>query len=102
MPNPARIAVLLDYQNVWLVGHGQYGRGCESFQSVPEPAKLADLIASRRDVPSKATAIGVFRGRPDPGMSRGQRPRMTSRHRIGSEIRGSACSDGPSPTAAGR
>ena len=66
MPNPARIAVLLDYQNVWLVGHAQYGRGCETFQGVPEPAKLADLIASRRDVPSKVTAIGVFRGRPDP------------------------------------
>jgi len=56
----------LDYQNVWLVGHAQYGRGCETFQGVPEPAKLADLIASRRDVPSKVTAIGVFRGRPDP------------------------------------
>jgi hypothetical protein len=36
MPNPARIAVLLDYQNVWLVGHAQYGRGCETFQGVPE------------------------------------------------------------------
>jgi hypothetical protein len=65
-PNPARIAVLLDYQNVLQRGHWLYGRGKEPYQCVPEPALVADLLARRRRVPSEATSILVFRGRPNP------------------------------------
>ena len=62
-PNPARIAVLLDYQNVLQRGHWLYGRGKEPYQCVPEPALVADLLARRRRVPSEATSILVFRDR---------------------------------------
>jgi hypothetical protein len=33
---------------------------------VPDPARLADLIATRRRRPSTAAAVCVYRGRPDP------------------------------------
>jgi hypothetical protein len=36
------------------------------FASAPEPSLVADLLASKRDRPSKTTSILVFRGRPDP------------------------------------
>jgi len=60
------VAVLLDFQNVHLVGHGLFGGGLEPHRCVPDPARLADLIASRRRRPSTAAAIRVYRGRPDP------------------------------------
>jgi hypothetical protein len=69
-PEPARIAVLLDFENVHRVGHGLYGRGKEKYQCVPEPALIADKIAGRRKVPSVATSIQVFRGRPNPAFER--------------------------------
>ena len=65
-PDKARVAVFLDYQNVLQRGHGLYGRGKESNQCVPEPALVADMLASKRHVPSEAISILVFRGRPDP------------------------------------
>jgi hypothetical protein len=63
---PENIAVLLDFQNVHLTGHGLYGGGSESYRCVPDPARLADLITGRRKRPSAATAVHVYRGRPDP------------------------------------
>lgn len=62
----ARVAVLLDFENVHRVGHGLYAHGREIYQCVPEPSLIADLIAKRRNVPSTVTSIQVFRGRPNP------------------------------------
>ncbi|MGI8448218.1 MAG: NYN domain-containing protein [Streptosporangiaceae bacterium] len=62
-----RVAVLLDFQNVHLVGHGIFSRGIEAHRCVLNPGRLADLIASKRRRPSVAAAVRVFRGRPDPG-----------------------------------
>ena len=61
-----RIAVLLDFQNVHLVGRSLFDSGRELHRCVPDPARIADLIASRRRRPSTATAIRAYRGRPDP------------------------------------
>jgi NYN domain len=61
-----RIAVFLDFQNVHLVGRGLFDSGCELHRCVPDPVRIADLIASRRKRPSTAEAIRVYRGRPDP------------------------------------
>jgi hypothetical protein len=63
---PEDVAILLDFQNVHLTGHGLYGGGSEPYRHVPDPARLADLIASRRNRPSTASAVYVYRGRPDP------------------------------------
>ena len=63
---PESIAVLLDFQNVHLTGHGIFGYGCEPYRCVPDPVRLADLIASRRNRPSRAAVVQVYRGRPDP------------------------------------
>lgn len=63
---PERVAVFLDFQNVHLTGHGLYGGGREPYRCVPDPARLADLIATRRKRASEATAVRVYRGRPDP------------------------------------
>lgn len=63
---PEDIAVFLDFQNVHLTGHSLYGGGSEPYRCVPDPARLADLIAARRRRPSKAAAVCVYRGRPDP------------------------------------
>jgi len=60
------IAVFIDFQNVHLVGHALHGGGSEPYRCVPDPARLADLIAGKRKRPSTATAIRVYRGRPDP------------------------------------
>jgi hypothetical protein len=60
------IAVFIDFQNVHLVGHGLHGGGSEPFRCVPDPIRLADLIASKRRRPSTAKTIRVYRGRPDP------------------------------------
>lgn len=60
------IAVFLDFQNVHLTGHHLYGGGTEPYRCVPDPARLADLIADYRRRPSTAAAIQVYRGRPDP------------------------------------
>jgi hypothetical protein len=64
------VAVFFDYQNVHLTGHGLFGGGCEPYRCVPDPVRLADLIASRRKRASVATAIRVYRGRPDPNHQR--------------------------------
>lgn len=61
-----RIAVFLDFQNVHLVGRGLFDSGCELHRCVPDPVRIADLIASRRKRSSTAEAIRVYRGRPDP------------------------------------
>jgi uncharacterized LabA/DUF88 family protein len=63
---PENIAVFLDFQNVHLTGHDLYGGGIEPYRCVPDPARLADLIAARRKRPSTAAEIRVYRGRPDP------------------------------------
>jgi hypothetical protein len=76
IPDKARVAVFLDFQNVLQRGHDLYGRGKESYQCVPEPSLVADMLASRRDVPSEATSILVFRGRPDPR----KEPTLASAH----------------------
>jgi uncharacterized LabA/DUF88 family protein len=55
------IAVFLDFQNVHFVS-----RGVEPYRCVPNPARLADLIADRRRSSSTAAKINVYRGRPDP------------------------------------
>jgi uncharacterized LabA/DUF88 family protein len=60
------IAVFLDFQNVHLTGHSLYSGGSEPYRCVPDPARIADLIAARRKRPSTAGAIRVYRGRPDP------------------------------------
>ena len=64
------VAVFFDYQNVHLTGHGLFGAGRELYQCVPDPARTADLIAGRRGRLSTATAIRVYRGRPDPNHQR--------------------------------
>jgi len=61
-----RVAVLLDFQNVHLTGCGIFGRGREPYRCVPHPVKVADLLASRRDRPSVAATIRVYRGQPHP------------------------------------
>ncbi|MFC7382473.1 NYN domain-containing protein [Sphaerisporangium rhizosphaerae] len=62
-----RVAVFLDYQNVHLSGHGLFeAYGTPLYSCVPEPAKIADMIAKRRGRPSEAVAVRVYRGRPDP------------------------------------
>jgi uncharacterized LabA/DUF88 family protein len=61
-----RVAVFIDFQNAHLVGQRLFGGGQELYRCVPDPAGLADLIASRRRRPSTAAAIRVYRGRPDP------------------------------------
>jgi hypothetical protein len=71
MPEPSsvdteKIAVFLDFQNVHLIGHDLYARGSELDQCVPDPTRMADLIAERRSRPSTAARIGVYRGRPSP------------------------------------
>jgi hypothetical protein len=63
---PESVAVFLDFQNVHLTGHGLFGGGVEPYRGVPDPVRLADLVASRRIRPSVASAIRVYRGRPDP------------------------------------
>ena len=60
------VAVFLDFQNVHLVGHGLFGHGREPYRCVPDPVRIADLIASRRGRPSAAAAIRVYRGQPHP------------------------------------
>jgi hypothetical protein len=61
------VAVLLDFQNAHLVGHGLFARGTEPYRCVPDPARLAELIVDRRKRPSEVAAVRVYRGRPDPG-----------------------------------
>jgi uncharacterized LabA/DUF88 family protein len=61
-----RIAIFLDFQNVHLTGHSLHGGGHEVYRCVPHPARVADLIASRRARPSTAAAINVYRGQPHP------------------------------------
>lgn len=63
---PESVAIFLDFQNVHLTGHGLFGGGTEPYRGVPDPARLADLVASRRSRPSVASTIRVYRGRPDP------------------------------------
>lgn len=60
------VAVFLDFQNVHLTGHGLFGAGCEPYRCVPDPVRLADLIAGRRRRSSIAGAIQVYRGQPNP------------------------------------
>jgi uncharacterized LabA/DUF88 family protein len=60
------IAVFIDFQNVHLVSHGLHGGGSEPYRCVPDPIRVADLIASKRRRPSTAKTIRVYRGRPDP------------------------------------
>jgi hypothetical protein len=60
------IAVFLDFQNVHLTGHSLYSGGSELYRCVPDPARIADLIAACRKRPSTAGAVRVYRGRPDP------------------------------------
>src|ERR1700722_17399918 len=61
-----RIAVLLDFQNVHLVGRDRFAGGIALQRCVPNPVKIADLIASSRRRPSVAAPICVSRGRPAP------------------------------------
>jgi hypothetical protein len=61
-----RVAVFLDFQNVHLVGRGLFAGGSELYRCVPDPVRVADLVASRRKRPSVAASIRVYRGRPDP------------------------------------
>ncbi len=65
-PETARIAVLLDFENVHRVGHGLYSPGLPRYQCVPEPSLIADMLANRRKVPTVTTSVQVFRGRPNP------------------------------------
>jgi hypothetical protein len=62
---PEKIAVFLDFQNVHFVGHNLFSRGVQPYRCVPNPARLADLIADRRRSSSTAVKINVYRGRPD-------------------------------------
>jgi uncharacterized LabA/DUF88 family protein len=61
-----RVAIFLDFQNVPLVGHKLFANGSELYRCVPDPVRVADLVASRRKRPSIAASIRVYRGRPDP------------------------------------
>src|SRR5207253_10672840 len=63
---PERIAVFLDFQNVHLTGHGLFGGGREPYRCVPHPVRVADLIATKRQRPSTAEGIFVYRGAPNP------------------------------------
>ncbi|RCG27859.1 NYN domain-containing protein [Sphaerisporangium album] len=66
-----RVAVFLDFQNVHLSGHNVFERyGAPLYSCVPDPSKIADLIAKRRLRPSEAAAVRVYRGRPDPNHQR--------------------------------
>jgi hypothetical protein len=84
-----RIAVFLDFQNVHLVGRSLFDSGLELHRCVPDPARVADLIASRRRRPSTAAAVRVYRGRPDPNYqpvvtasNDAQASRWTRDHRV--------------------
>jgi hypothetical protein len=61
-----RVAVFGDFQNVHLVGQGRFARDSEPYRCVPDPTRIADLIAGKRKRPSVAADIRVYRGRPDP------------------------------------
>jgi hypothetical protein len=61
-----RIATLIDFQNTHLTGHNLYSSGLEPYRAVPNPARVAGLIAAKRTRPSVAAAVRVYRGRPDP------------------------------------
>jgi uncharacterized LabA/DUF88 family protein len=60
-----RVALYLDYQNVYLTGHDTYQRGSETYTCVPEPSMIADTIQARRP-DSQVVAVNVYRGRPNP------------------------------------
>jgi hypothetical protein len=62
---PERVALFLDFQNVHLTGHGLFDSG-PLHRCVPDPVRIADLIASKRTRPSEAAAIRVYRGQPSP------------------------------------
>ena len=85
---PENIAVFLDFQNVHLTGHDLYGGGSQPYRCVPDPARLADLIAARRKRPSAAAEIRVYRGRPDPNHRRYLLRPTTHRLRSGRAIAG--------------
>jgi uncharacterized LabA/DUF88 family protein len=63
---PEHVAVMVDYQNVHLTGHELYGRGRPLYEAVPNPSRLADVIAAKRNPASEVTAIQVYRGYPHP------------------------------------
>lgn len=60
---PAQAALYLDFENVHRVGRGLYARGRESYECVPEPSLIADLIAQRRQ-DTEIVAVCVYRGLP--------------------------------------
>jgi len=60
------VALLLDFQNVHLVGRGLYSPGLPAHRCVPNPGRIADIIEQRRARASTISAIRVYRGRPDP------------------------------------
>jgi uncharacterized LabA/DUF88 family protein len=62
------VALLLDFQNVHLVGRGLYRPGLKAHQCVPDPRRIADIIEARRARSSRVSTIRVHRGRPDPNL----------------------------------
>jgi hypothetical protein len=63
---PESIALFLDYQNVHLTGRDVFASGTPAHKCVPDPARLADLIAGKRSRPSIASVVKVYRGLPSP------------------------------------
>jgi uncharacterized LabA/DUF88 family protein len=61
-----RIALFLDYQNVHLTGRDVFASGTAANKCLPDPARLADVIAAKRARPSVASVIKVYRGLPSP------------------------------------
>ena len=69
MPSPPQVHLFMDYQNVHLTAHQQYGiQGAPPHHSLIHPARFADVIDTNRAAhhrPGIITQVFVFRGLPD-------------------------------------
>jgi NYN domain len=65
MASPARLALFLDYQNVYMRARQAFGLEQEPhFVGQVNPLKVGKLIAARSTRPARLTSVHVFRGEP--------------------------------------
>jgi uncharacterized LabA/DUF88 family protein len=62
-----RVAVFIDYQNVYMTAYEQFGQGMRRSVAHIDPLKTAALLVNRRRFAGVLTAVRVYRGYPDPG-----------------------------------
>jgi uncharacterized LabA/DUF88 family protein len=60
------VAIFFDFQNVHLVGRDSFNRNGRLLECVPDPVRLAESMASRRNRKTELRSIRVYRGRPNP------------------------------------